>query len=172
MTEVTTSVIIDLSGLKRFKKSLAAQMSSPSDASPVGKMLMKWAIRYRSFAQLRFNAHSRGQGDWPPLAPSTIAKRRGKGQASILRDTGILFAALTPTWQAPPGGVNQYIPYGVRVGFGGSASHPEGHVTIAAIAGFHQVGGGNLPKREIIVDPPASVISGCAQDAEAALEEL
>lgn len=131
-------------------------------------MFKQWAVRYRAFVQDRFDRASKGDGTWPALSPVTIASRR-RGGSTILRDTGTLFAALAPIWQAPPGSINELIEGGVRVGFGGSSNHPAG-VTIAEIASFHQVGGGRLPRREIIVPVPASLLSTFANDLERALK--
>ncbi len=61
---------------------------------------------------------------------------------------------------------------GVLVGIGGSAAHPSGLATITQIAAWHQDGSGNNPKREIIVEPPPSVIDGCAKDMGEALEKM
>jgi hypothetical protein len=160
---ITTRIIVNLSALKKWGK----EVQSSERLTVVYK---KWAVRYRAFLQKRFDAASKGDGTWKPLADSTIAGRR-KGSSTILRDTGVLFAALTPTWVAPPGSVNELIDGGVRVGFGGSESHPGGLVTIADIAGFHQDGGGNLPKREIMVDPPQAVIDACIEDLHKELEK-
>jgi hypothetical protein len=74
-------------------------------------------------------------------------------------------------WTAPPGSVNELIDGGVRVGFGGSASHPEGFATIAQIASYHQVGGGRLPKREIIVQPTSALLEAFVSDLERALKD-
>lgn len=129
--------------------------------SPVRVTIFKqWAFIYRVFARRRFNVFSKGGGDWPPLARSTIAQRRvGKRtkkvgrRTSILRDTGTLYAALEPRMSRPPGALEKIFREGVEVGFGGPARHPKGRATIADIARFHDAGEGNLPEREIIADP-------------------
>lgn len=154
-------------------------------AGPIRDAIRSWGKRYRSFAQERFDVYSKGGGDWPPLAPSTIARRRtGKKRSkkskklerayrragladianqlssayskkvSILRNTGTLFAALSPTFQGAPGAVEREGLYEIEVGFDGPAKHPTGKATIADIASFHQNGGPRLPKRQILVDPP------------------
>jgi len=165
---IETNVTISLDKLKLWRKSIRSQLkqSSSGDLTVVFK---QWAVRYRSFAQDRFDRASKGDGTWERLSPVTIARRR-KGSSTILRDTGTLFAALAPTWSAPPGSINELIDGGVRVGFGGSASHPEGFATIAQIASYHQVGGGRLPRREIIVQPTSNVIDAFASDLERALK--
>jgi hypothetical protein len=155
---ITTNVTVNLSDLKKFGKEIHS-----GDRLVV--VYKKWAMRYRSFIQLRFDAASKGDGTWVPLSSRTIAGRR-KGSSTILRDTGVLFAALSPVWVAPPGSINELLQDGVRIGFGGSQTHPSGFATIAEIAGFHQDGAGNLPKREIIVNPSQSVIDSCTQDLQ------
>lgn len=161
---IEVDVKLDLRTLKLWSDNVASQLSSSQDGE-LRKVFKKWAIRYRSYVQLRFDKASKGDGTWQPLAPSTVAGRR-KQSSTILRDTGTLFAALAPIWTAPAGSINEMIEDGVRVGFGGPSSHPSGLVTIAQIAAFHQAGGGNLPKREIIVQPSDAVLRGCASDLQ------
>lgn len=84
--------------------------------------------------------------------------------ASILRDTGILFAALDPTFTSRPGQLEKGIPFGVTVGYGGPGRHPKGRATIADIASFHQEGGPHLPKRELIVVPDGKTLDAMAND--------
>lgn len=95
---------------------------------------------------------------------------------SILRDTGTLFAALSPTFSGKPGAVEENIPFGIRVGYGGPARHTEGGEksppTIADIASFHQNGTSRLPKREIIVAPDSKTIRGMISDMERAIDKL
>jgi hypothetical protein len=157
-----------LDTLKLWGKSISSQLKQ-SSSGEVTVALKQWAVRYRAFIQDRYDKASKGDGTWPALSLSTIAARK-RGGSTILRDTGVLFAALAPIWQAPAGSINQLIKDGVRVGFGGQANHPGGSVTIAEIASFHQVGGGRLPKREIIVPPSSEVLAACARDLERALK--
>lgn len=166
---VETEVVLNIETLKLWRRDISSQLSSSSDGGGrIVAVFKQWAVRYRSFVQLRFDKLSRGSGEWPALSPVTIATRR-KNSQTILRDTGALFAAISPAWNSPPGGINELIEGGVKVGFGGPAAHPGGIATIAEIAGFHQVGGGRLPKREIIVSPPSHVIDAMADDLQRAL---
>lgn len=49
----------------------------------------RWAMRYRSFAQRRFARLSRGGGEWAPLKPATIRRRRtGRGEYHLGRTRG------------------------------------------------------------------------------------
>lgn len=127
-----------------------------------------WAGRYRGFAVQRFSDLSRGMGGaWPPLKPATVKRRRKGsgpgGPASILWNIGTLIGALRPKIRKP-GRFDEPLANGIRVGFGGPDRHPSGDATIADIAGFHQLGAGTLPKREIIVEPPTIVTEAMAMD--------
>lgn len=152
-----------------------------------------WADRYRKFAADRFSRFSRGGGNWKKLSPATIAQRRKsksgralrrrskktavltsgmktrKGflsfAATILFDTGMLFNALLGRGRR--GALQQKLPKGVRVGYGGTAKHGSGAKTIASIAEAHQRGRGRrLPQRKIIVSPPQKLTLKMAGDVE------
>ena len=108
-----------------------------------------------------------------------VAKAKEKYEAgdmdvSILRDTNTLFEALDPSGSGRPGSLQEWIPYGIRIGYGGSQTHPSGNgaVTIADIAAFHQVGGTRLPKREIVVEPPPEVMEAMREDAIRGLDQF
>jgi len=132
---------------------------------------IKWPYRYYGFAKDRFDRFSRGGGDWPPLAESTKHGRRGH-RYTVLRDTGLLFGALEFELGAePPGQKTEKLAMGVRVGFGGPSSYPDG-TSIADIATFHQSGGPKLPKREIIVQPNVETLNAMTNDLEGALQEI
>jgi hypothetical protein len=234
-------VKVNLEPLKRFQGLLAADLRA-GGSGPIRAAIKQWGVRYRSAMQERF-ANS-GDGDWPPLAASTIAGRRAgrgmKGTAgasrqtragaarrlrqqiathqkqlnktreairtatvrtsnktrmarlqtihtlsakidakkikaaalgtmagiSILRDTGTLFDALSPQFAGNPGALEDHIPFGVHVGYGGPGQHPKGRATVADIASFHQVGGGRLPRRMIIVPTPAATAEQMRQDMD------
>lgn len=172
---ITGTVTTSIAALKAYAGSLDATNQ---------KVYFRWAVRYRSFVQRRFNTFSRGGGDWPPLAASTIKKRKPAAKrkgtqstpkvrvASILRDTNTLYTALTPAIAAPAGSINQLLSdgSGIEVGFAGEGTHPGG-ATIAQIALWHQTGAGNLPVREIIVLPDQKTIDGMSADLERAHKE-
>lgn len=191
-------VEIDLKPLHKFQAQLNADLSRSANG-PVRQAVHQWAARFRSFTQERFDRFSKGGGSWPALALSTIARRRrGKtgrqtnrnslardtrrggrlvaagGVYSILRDTGQLFAALTPFFSRKPGQLQQDIPFGVRVGVGPDLydSTSTQAVTIQQIAQWHQEGAGHLPKREIIVPPDERTVSQMAADMERAIRRL
>jgi len=179
-------VRVNLAPLMRFRDRIAQGLAGGGDDNPVRRALHQWAHIFRAFLQERFNAFSRGGGGWKPLAESTKRRRRGpqRGKASlrgkrgkahaatgtfsILRDTGILFNVVAPTFIGAPGQLQEDIPFGVRVGFGGPGRHPDGTATIADIASFHQVGNPRLPQRKIIVppdDPTQKVMAGAMDTA-------
>lgn len=161
---IDAQVNINLSLLKVWGKEVTSHLSSSSETE-LSPVFRKWAMRYRSFAQLHFDSASKGGGSWPALAPSTIAGRR-KQSDTILRDTGTLFASLTPVWNAPPGTTNKLIEGGVQIAFGGNSQHPSGLATVAEIASYHHFGGGRLPKREILIAPDNDVLTDCASYLE------
>lgn len=169
-------VSVDLSSLIKFGEQVDAQMHGSS--GPIDAMITQWGVRYRSFAQERYDKYSKGGGDWAPLKESTIKRRRhGRNKsglsAAILRDTNTMFTVLSPVFRNQPGALQQRLSDGILVGFGGPHRHPSGGTaTIADIATFHNEGAGNLPQREIIVAPPSYVIDGMAQDGNRALQKL
>lgn len=199
--EFSSHVKISLKGLHKFKAEVNAQIHG--EPGPVQSAIKLWAVRYRSFAQIRFDLYSKGGGDWQQLALSTIKKRRhgtksnvlklreiykskaksdpstisASGGIAILRDTGLLFGALNPIFQSAPGAIEEIIPFGVRVGYGGPQRYVQGVkqsiATIADIAEFHQLGNPpKLPKREIIVEPPDQVLEQMANDMTKALAKV
>jgi len=303
MIGIQVGVKVDLSGLKEFQQVIDKDLKGTGQGV-VRKALKQWAFIYRSEMQQRFVRNSRGGGDWPPLALSTIFGRRtnrsigrkpkpdekktwgkrhtylnqqikkahkqidkggekakeakdrladliakkktlnkemaeqakhyasgpninakkliaagkrvdrvkaqvrkakkaktAKGKAfritkkkayekiqkadkerkdivtgktvSILRDTGTLFNSIAPTLSGKPGQIQLDIPFGVRVGIGGPAQHPEGEgKTIAEIAEMHQTGGAHLPKRTIFVAPSKQALDQMSQGMERAIAKM
>lgn len=94
------------------------------------------------------------------------------GTVSILRDTGLLFNAVNPAFSGKPGQLQEDIPFGVRVGFGGPGRHPDGTATIADIASFHQEGGPHLPQRKIVVPPDDSTTRKMADVMQRAMDKM
>lgn len=159
---VQAEVIINLSGLKKF----AGRIKAGDELSRA--ITTRWAARYRGFILKRFDTFSKGGGNWPPLAPATVARRRkGDGSASptILRDKGLLFAALNPGLNAAPGSLTEHGKWFVVVGYGGASRYPDSSATIADIASFHNTGGGRLPQRKIIVPPSSELQASMIKDA-------
>jgi len=185
--EIDLNITIDKEIFDRVKNAYVSQVIGGTDGH-FRQAITKWGARYVAAMRERFVRNSMGGGDWPPLAPSTMyARRHGKGgrykrgqkaykaaflsgggQFAILRDTGILFAALDPTFQAI-GAYSENIEHGIRVGYGGNDTHPTGGARIADIAAYHQEGGGNLPQRKILVEPDDHLVELMASDFELAL---
>lgn len=177
MSLIGISVQVKIDGLKKF-----AQYFTSPVADPVRKMYVQWGARMRGFLQERFNTYSRGGGDWPDLAASTKEQRRGpakhnKGKArkfSILRDTNTLYTALDTTFANAPGAIQEDLENGIRIGFGGAARYQNGKsiATIADIAGFHQLGMGYNPIRQIIVGPDPQTLQGMQKDGDRAIKGM
>lgn len=177
------TVRINLKPLERFSREVRRNLQSNAPG-PVRDAVRQWGARYRSFAKLRFDRFSKGGGNWPSLAASTMKRRRKarrgfKGatrQFSILRDTGLLFKALMPEFTRRPGQWQLDIPFGLEVGYGGPGRYPDGKATVADVASFHQKGfrkgKRHLPKRETIVPPDAKTINRMAQDMAKGLQLL
>lgn len=185
-------VVLDLKPLRKFERQIIEGLKGGA-TTPVRKAFKQIAQMYREWAKERFTRFARGAGDWAPLKPSTIRRRRkgkakklrvtkgattrtktvAQGKVSILWDTGTLIGGLDPTFTPAKGALEQDIPGGIRVGFGGQARHPKGKgASIADIANFHQAGAPpNLPAREIIVLPPMSEQQRYGQRMEDALGE-
>lgn len=114
-------------------------------------------------------AHFRARRDFRAKKKEFLAKVKH----SILRDTNTLFTVLTPVLLGKPGQLQQGIAGGIRVGFGGPATHPKANgLSIADIAEAHQLGRGNLPVRRIIVEPASAVVAAMADDMRRALKRL
>lgn len=149
-------VVMRFGGLSRIQNALAQR------TPPVEKMFGRLLTFYASAMTRRFTQFSRGGGDWPKLADSTIARRRhpkggkrgrrrakvGAGSVSILADTGILRGALSV---GAAGNKVRPIPNGVAFGF---ADLPRGKgATLSKIAFWHHTGAGRNPVRRILVQP-------------------
>lgn len=75
------SVILDMKGLRQAQGLVQRAMSSAGTdtSNPLSRMFVRWGVRYAAFSRRRFIRLSRGGGEWPPLADSTKASRRGPG---------------------------------------------------------------------------------------------
>lgn len=144
----TPALVIKFQRFQKWYQALKAR------GTHVPKAMITWRNMYASYIRRRFVKASRGDGTWPPLAPSTIARRR-KNSSVILRDTGLLFAHVSPEFMP----VTQFTLTGTKftaaVDFIAEQQYPEAGVTVRDVLGFHQKGGGNLPQRKILVPPDA-----------------
>lgn len=164
-------VVVNMKGLDRFAAEIDRGLHSTSPG-PMRNVLKQWAAVYRSFLQLRFVEFARG-GGWTGLKRKTIKARRGRGiGVEILTDTGLLKGALQPQFIGAPGALEEHIPFGIRVGYGGPGQHPGGSATVAEIASYHQTGAGKLPVREIIVPPSDALMRRMASLMVRKLQEM
>ena len=170
MTTVSYKVTVRVPKLKSLAHKIDAQLGG--QGGPVNDAVTQWGVRVRAWLQERFDKYSKGGGNWPPLSESTLRQRRGT-TASILRDTGLLFAALSPVFVGAPGALQDRLKNGIRVGFGGPATHASGgSASVSDIAYFHQVGAGILPVRKIIETPGIDVQQEMANDLQRAISRL
>lgn len=137
-------------------------------------MYDNWKKIYRRQIHTRFKSASGGDGTWPPLARST-AKR--KKSSLILVETRTLLNAVDPDIYNAPGSVGQRTNSGLLIGYGGNVVHPTStrtkrSTTIAEIAEFHQVGGGRLPQRKIIVAPTKERIDAVTAEIRSATADI
>ena len=171
----------DLAKVKKFQKAFS---KSPS---PYVKAAYKqWGVRYLAWTKKRFIANSQGGGEWADLAESTIKQRRagsrkhkkksGKGyrkrnpkKVAILRDTNTLLAGLDV---GNGGNLFKYINQGVRVGFAGKKHKGSKRATIREVAEFHQNGGKNLPKRQILHKPDKELTTSMVKDLDRAIMKV
>ncbi len=160
---IRDGVSINIEPLKKFGRIVTAGVDGRS--GPFHAMFIQWGVRYFAFLRTRYRRFSRGGGDWPKLKPATIKARRGGGRVSILFDTGTIFRALQP---GMPGNLFVRTKRGVRCGFGGGGRHPGGR-QISQIAEFHNAGKGNLPRRQIIVEPDRKTTAGFIKDLRRAI---
>ena len=174
MARVVPFVTVDVRGVNKTARRLqSSQLStrtinSRASTNPYDMMYRQWAFRYSAFARKRMNrlGRSGGGGEWKPLAPRTLAARRG-GIATILRDTGTLFNGLTI---GTAGNETKRIPNGVQFGFSGTTRHPNGSITIRGLAEVHQKGSRRkgIPPRTIIVKPDNRTRTGMLLDMRTA----
>lgn len=148
-------------------------LENPQAMEPI---FQQWARIFTAFIRRRFDRASRGDGTWPPLAPSTIARRR-KGRkgtvrkVSILRDTGLMFRQLAPELLTVASTSKSGAIFSSTCSFGNSASYPKGP-TVSQVMAFHQKGGGRLPQRKIIVDPDAKTSEQMARAAKRIVTDI
>lgn len=152
--------------LRKFDK-FVAQISNKKN-SPALKIAHKqWGIRYLAWIKRLFVKNSSGAGAWPPLKRKR--KRGNSSSARILRDTGVLFKALTI---GSAGNLFKHLKNGIRVGFGGPSRHPRSKATIADIAKMHNNGEGNLPKRKILYWPDNKFIKQMLNDLKRTIKNI
>lgn len=192
-------ISVPLKVVNRYRTTVGRSLLSTVGRSrAIKKTLVLWGQLYRSWAKERFATYSRGGGDWPALSPVTVKRRRKgggfkagrrrktiaisraggatnrtirRGAISILWDTGLLIGALDPVFTSGRGAIEDAIPGGILVGYGGPAKHGADRMSIANIAHAHQSGAGRLPERRIIDEPPSRLQQRMADEMARALGE-
>lgn len=180
-------VVVNLQPLFRWRDDVARDLRR-GGAGLIRSAFHTWAIIFRSELQERFVRLSKGGGEWPGLAVSTLHARRRKAPGSgrlgaasaisarprILWDRGVLHATLNAHFTGKPGAIQKDVAFGVRVGLGGGRRHPSNKsgATISQIARYHQDGGpsDNPPQRRIIVDPSESATRKMSEVMEVAVQ--
>jgi len=92
-------VKITLGGMAKFRQALDAGLAGAS--GPVDDMFKQWASRYLGYTRRRFAENSRGGGDWPPLAPSTVLARAYRQTRAYRRAHGGRVRATKEWWKLP-----------------------------------------------------------------------
>lgn len=115
---MSVSVGYDASSLLHLVRELEARGGDAGDALRAVSELVVSAVQDTIEAQ--------GPG-WPPLAPATLARRRGGGgSAKMLKDTGNLAGSITRAWSDREAEAYTDVPY----------------------AGFHVTGTSRMPARD------------------------
>lgn len=157
-------VNLNLNPLRKYRATLRDELMHGKASD---NLLMTFGRRYLAYLRDRFRIFRAGGGDWPPLSPATLKQHRPR--LGMLAVTGAVFNALRP---GQPGNLFQRINYGIRVGFGGAAKHPEADATIAQVAIWHDQGTANIPQRRIIVPPDGLLVALMRSDAKRFVEKL
>lgn len=146
------------------------QITLGDDSQVMPAIMQSWTRIYTAFIRRRFVGASRGDGTWPPLAESTIRRRRRQSDV-ILRDTGLLFSQLAPEFVslAPYTQPSAY-KFEAVASFGGTGRYPDG-VSTTEVLMFHQLGGGRLPQRKILVDADERTREQMRRAADRLIEE-
>ena len=136
----------DMRGIKKLRR-----MAKGNDPAVKG-LLMDIGKLYLNAMVKRYRKYSKGGGDWAPLDPKTIKRRRGGGKGvATLVDTGLLISALAPG--ANGNQLRKIAPMVVRAGYSESTKHAKTGMTFAKLAEIHQNGNKDLPARPILVEP-------------------
>ncbi len=163
---------INVRGMKRMEREIRQGLRSTAP-SPIRDAFKQWGFRYRSFSRERYDRFSKGGGNWKGLTEGTKKQRRGEGErASILRDKNTLFMVFNPTFKHLAGQYEKGVPFGVVVGYGGPARHPEAKMTVAKLAEIHHGGLGNNPERKLVVEPKDFLKRQMAGDMERAITKI
>jgi hypothetical protein len=188
---VLCQTTVDVEPHRRLARAVEAD-AQPNGGGHVRRAYDEWLSIYRRFLRRRFDAASAGNGEFAPLAESTVrrkqsgmrtARRSAAGRflpmgVYILRETETLYQALAASPGGGPGWYEAHIQRGVEAGYSGSALHPSGAdrgLTVADLAAYHHDGGPRLPSRQIVTEPDeqahAEMVEVMDQALRRAIEE-
>lgn len=124
---------------------------------------------YRAFIIKRWLKFAKGSGNWKRLKPATI---RAKGHALILIDTKLAIQTVEPAFQeffsVKP---DKRTIYRADVSFGSNAVYDNGK-TVNQVMGYHQVGGGHLPQRKVLISPDGPTKRAMEVEGKEKLKEM
>ena len=160
-------VTIDLRGFKRFQRILKSNRGEVTEA------YNDWAKYYAEFTRKRFNRMSRGGGSWRRLKPATIRAKRREGwpwPKRILIRSKKMRDSLRPrfirrTSTVKKRGIGMEISYGTKLKY-------RGGPRVSQVMKYHQMGGGNLPRRKIFINPDAETQKKMAKRMERAMKKI
>jgi hypothetical protein len=190
------SVTVNIRNLKGVTAALGTLSANPS-APAFEAMFNQWAKRYEVFIKRRYDRNASGQGDWAPLALSTIkartaAKKGGKNaftkksgrrseRSFLARDTrrGTLVASprsyqILKDTGTLFGSLTIGNPANAVTRAPGSITYSIGRGKLGTVASAHQFGNPakGLPARPILVQPDAQTLRGIKTDAENAVRKI
>ena len=133
-----------------------------SGGAAADALLRDVAVVYLAYLKRRYETQSRGGGEWPDLAPSTLTRKRyGKKKgakaenARILRNLGLLLNALNIG--AAGNAARQTGPTRYEFGFA-DAPHGAGGPPYRQLAIWHDQGTSRMPQRQILVLPDDATV--------------
>lgn len=152
------------SNISRIRKGLRIRGIEPE----FGAAFHDMNTYYRTFLQERYRKYSKGGGNWKKLAASTIAR---KGHNTILIDTDRMFSLFQPQIVKTSGLLSNADKLGMTVDGGGKGYYPSGK-SVSEVMGYHQAGGGRLPRRKVIVGPDDATANKIARRYEQAIRNI
>lgn len=164
----------------------------------VEDMFTQWATRYSAAMRRRFNEQSRGGGEWAPLTPATIRRRRkGKRGSRFTKERGAqsqrsflarnrrgMLVASPAAYQilrdtgslfgaltiGARGNLTQRGPGTITFGIEGGSTGTG--PSLGQIAKWHNDGAGRNPVRRILVPPNDQTLRGMGNDAKTAASKI
>lgn len=175
MAIVNVRISYDLSGIGKYRSTVDRGLKTGTGV--IGQAFNKWGDRMQKYLSTRFKVYSKGGGDWPPLASSTVKR---KGHRTILVDSGLLRSAVNTRGAGSLFKIDKK-PGGISIDIGGNKKYPQGRnrrgqfkkvVSVSDVARYHQEGGAKLPQRKIVVPPNQATINLMTQDLQKAIDRI